>query len=171
MSNPVLIKLYSDLLNKEVEVICNEVKASIDEVNKLALSQAWKILQLTSIKIVQILESVATDLSGPDKKNIALTSLSLFYDKVLKSVSIPMIPYWIEPILHRYVKQILMLLISSSIDVTVSTFRELGIFISKRTKKISPSKELIPGYQGYQGYQAFSNTPIKPKISKKRKKQ
>lgn len=168
MSNPVLIKSYSDLLNKEVEVICNEVKASIDEVNKLALSQAWKILQLTSIKIVQILESVATDLSGPDKKNIALTSLSLFYDKVLKSVSIPMIPYWIEPILHRYVKQILMLLISSSIDVTVSTFRELGIFISKRTKKISPSKELIPGYQGYQ---AFSNTPIKPKISKKRKKQ
>jgi hypothetical protein len=135
MSDESSIQLYTNILNKEVETLSAEAKASLDEVKKVALSQAWKLLQLAIAKIIQTLETIATDLSGPEKKIVAMTSLSLFYDNVLQSISIPMIPSWLEPILRQYIKSIFMVLISSSIDAMVATFRQIGIFVSKSTVK------------------------------------
>jgi hypothetical protein len=165
MSDSKSIEFYSNILNKEVENLSTEAKASLDTVKKIALSEAWKILQLAIAKIIQTLEIIATDLSGSEKKIVAMTSLSLFYDNVLQSISIPMIPSWLEPILRTYIKAIFVVLISSSIDAMVATFRQVGVFA-----KHKQHKEDIAGYQGYQTAQ-IKNPSVKTRSSKKRKKQ
>jgi hypothetical protein len=165
MSDSKSIEFYSNILNKEVENLSTEAKASLDTVKKIALSEAWKILQLAIAKIIQTLEIIATDLSGSEKKIVAMTSLSLFYDNVLRSISIPMIPSWLEPILRKYIKAIFVVLISSSIDAMVATFRQVGVFA-----KHKQHKEDIAGYQGYQTA-PIKNPSVKTRSSKKRKKQ
>lgn len=143
MGNETAIELYSSIVNKEIENLSLEAKASLDEVKKVALSEAWKLLQIAVAKIIQVLENIATDLSGPEKKIVAMTSLSLFYDNVLQSISIPMIPSWFEPILRKYIKSIFMVLVSSSIDAMVSTFRQIGVFVSKSDVKSQKSQSKV----------------------------
>lgn len=88
-------------------------------------------MQLAVASIVQIIENIGTDLSSPDKKTLAMNLLSGFYDKVFLVVDIPVVPNVLEPIIHKYVKAFLMILVSASIDAMVTTFRNTGIFIKK----------------------------------------
>jgi len=46
-------------------------------------------------------------------------------------VDVPFVPNIIEPIIHKYVKSFLMIMVSSSIDATVTIFRQTGIFLRK----------------------------------------
>jgi hypothetical protein len=48
-------------------------------------------------------------------------------------VDIPLVPSLVEPIIHSYIKKILMIMVSASIDATVTIFRETGIFLKKGT--------------------------------------
>jgi hypothetical protein len=75
---------------------------------------------------------MGTELSSPEKKALAMDLISGFYDKVFLVVDIPVVPNLLEPIIHRYVKQFLMILVSSSIDAMVTTFRNTGVFFNKR---------------------------------------
>jgi ABC-type lipopolysaccharide export system ATPase subunit len=104
---------------------------SLQNLKSVALSEVWKTLQLVTASVVQIIESVATDLSGPEKKAIAIDYLNSFYDKVFLVVDLPFVPALVEPIIHRYIKKILMIMVSASIDATVTIFRETGIFLKK----------------------------------------
>jgi hypothetical protein len=88
-------------------------------------------MQLAVASTIQIIENIGTDLNSPDKKTLAMNLLSGFYDKVFLVVDIPVVPNVLEPIIHRYVKAFLMVLVSSSIDAMVTTFRNAGIFIKK----------------------------------------
>lgn len=99
----------------------------------MALSEAWKALQLVVASTVQIIELVAQDLEGPEKKQIAIEYINSFYDKVFLIIDIPLVPSMVEPIIHSYIKKILMVMVSSSIDATVTIFRETGIFLKKGT--------------------------------------
>lgn len=118
----------------ELDKFVIETKLSLQELKKTAISQAWKILQLAVVTTVQVLQNLATDLSGPDKKNIAMNALSDFYDKVFLVIDIPFVPSVIEPLFRKYVKTLLMLLVSSSIDAMVTTFKQIGIFKSEPIK-------------------------------------
>jgi hypothetical protein len=82
---------------------------------------------------VQIIEILAKDLEGPEKKKIALDYINAFYDKVFLVIDLPLVPALVEPIIHSYIKKILMIMVSSSIDATVTIFRETGIFLKKGT--------------------------------------
>jgi hypothetical protein len=104
---------------------------TLQNLKRLALSEAWKVLQLTVASVVQVLESVATDLSGPDKKAIAIEYLNEFYDKFLVRVDVPFVPNFLEPMIHKYIKYILMTMVSASIDATVTIFRNTGVFLKK----------------------------------------
>lgn len=115
----------------EVESLVNQTKQSLSEVKRVAVSQAWKILQLAVASVIQIIEQVGNDLAGPDKKAIAMEVLSKFYDSVFLVVDVPFVPNVIEPLVHKYVKAFLMTLVSSTIDAMVTTFRNTGVFRPK----------------------------------------
>ena len=118
------------ILEKATE-ITEKAKESLGGLKTVAIGEAWKILQLATAGVVQIIESVASDLEGKQKKEIALEYLSLLYDKVFLVIDIPVVPNLIEPLIHKYVKAILMILVASSIDATVAIFRQTGIFLRK----------------------------------------
>jgi hypothetical protein len=105
---------------------------------RIALSEAWKVLQLAVATVIQIVEAIGTDLSSPDKKQLAMNLLSEFYDKVFLVVDVPVVPNLLEPIIHKYVKAFLMLLVSSTIDSMVTVFRNTGVFKPK-----TPSVEVV----------------------------
>lgn len=121
-----------ELIQNEVQKLISQAKESLATVKKLAVSEAWKILQITTASVIQILEKAATELSGPEKKELAMTLISSFYDKVFTVVDIPMVPNILEPMIHKYVKGFLMILVSASIDAMVTTFRQVGVFIKKK---------------------------------------
>jgi hypothetical protein len=120
-----------ELVLNQAETITNQAKESLKNLKTIALSEAWKLLQLATARIVQIIETVAADLAGKDKKTIALQYLNSFYNDVFVIVDIPFVPSLVEPIIHKYVKQLLMIMVSASIDATVTIFRQTGVFIRK----------------------------------------
>ena len=132
-----------DQLKLELEKLVNQVKAQTKDARKIALDQAWKILQLVLAQLVTAIEEIGNELSGPDKKTIVLDLLSGFYDKVFIVVDIPFVPNFIEPIIHKNVKALLMILAGSSIDALVTTFRNVGVFIDPKNK-VDPSLDNIP---------------------------
>jgi hypothetical protein len=120
-----------DLLKPELENLIKESKLSLNEVKRVAISQAWKILQLAVANIIQKIELLSINETGKDKKAIAMELLNNFYDKVFIVIDIPFIPPLVEPLIHKYVKTFLMVLVGSTIDAMVTTFRETGVFDSK----------------------------------------
>lgn len=120
-----------DTIKTELDNFISETKKSVNEINKVAASQAWKILQLAIAITIQLLQNLAFDLSGPDKKIIAMNVLSEFYDKVFVVVDLPFVPSPIEPLVRKYIKAFLMSFVSSSIDAMVLTFKQIGIFDNK----------------------------------------
>ena len=123
-----------NLIAPEIDKLIAQAKLSLNEVKTVAISQAWKILQLAVASTIQVIENTATDLAGKDKKAIAMELLSKFYDSVFIIVDIPFVPNLVEPIIHKYVKSFLMILISSTIDAMVTTFRNTGVFVDPSVK-------------------------------------
>lgn len=120
-----------ELVLNELEKVHNELKNQLKTVKKIALSEAWKVLQLVTASAVRIIENLAKDLEGKEKKSIAIEYINSFYDKVFVVIDLPFVPNFIEPIIHSYVKSILMIMVGASIDATVTIFRETGIFLKK----------------------------------------
>lgn len=114
-----------------MEKLINKTKESYKDIKRFALSQAWNLLQLAVASVIQIIEIIATDLSSPDKKELAMEAMNKFYDSIFLIIDIPFIPPIIARYLHSYIKSFLMILINSSIDSMVKIFRETGIFKPK----------------------------------------
>lgn len=117
-----------ELLKPELNELILESKSALKEVKRVAITQAWKILQLAVANLIQSIEKTATDLAGKDKKIAAMELLSKFYDGVFIAIDLPFIPSVIEPFIHKYTKAFLMILLSATIDAMVTTFREVGVF-------------------------------------------
>ena len=125
--------LINEEVNKQLEDSTKELQLKLKDLKKVALYEAWKILQLAVANIVRQIETSCKDLAGSDKKNVAMNFISKFYDTTFVVVNVPMIPNILEPIIHRYVKGILMILAGASIDAMVTTFREVGVLLSKQS--------------------------------------
>lgn len=121
-----------EIITQEVEKLIVKVKESLQNVKRLAVNEAWKILQVATASVIQIIEKLGTDLSSSDKKALAMDLISGFYDKIFIVVDIPVVPNLLEPIIHKYVKSFLMILVGASIDALVTTFRQTGIFLQKK---------------------------------------
>ena len=122
-----------ELILNEVEKLISRTKESFKDVKRFAIDQAWKLLQLAIASIIQIIEIIGQDLSSPQKKELAMSMISKFYDSLFLAVDIPVVPHIIEGYIHSYVKSFLMILVSSTIDSMVKIFREAGIFKPKLT--------------------------------------
>jgi len=124
--------LVKEVITKEFQKLIDQTKLALNDVKRIALSEAWKILQLAIATVIQIIESLAVEYSGPDKKVLAMELISKFYDSVFTIVDIPVVPNILEPIIHKYVKAFLLVLVGSTIDAMVTTFRNIGIFQKKQ---------------------------------------
>lgn len=131
-----------ELVQVKVDLLINQVKLSLKDLKAVAISEAWKILQLAVIEIIQEIEEIGSDLKGKDKKALAMELLSKFYDSVFMIIDIPFVPNLIEPIIHRHVKSLLMILLGSTIDAMVTAFRQIGIF--EDPALIDPSVDSAP---------------------------
>lgn len=120
-----------DLIRAEVEKLILSSKSSLENVKRIAIAEAWKLLQLATATIIQIIEAIGNDISGPEKKALAMDLLNKFYDNVFVVVDIPVMPNILEPVIHRYLKAFLMILVSASIDALVTTFRNTGVFLKQ----------------------------------------
>lgn len=131
-----------ELVQAKVDLQVNQVKLSLKDLKTVAISEAWKILQLAVIEIIQEIEESGPDLKGKDKKALAMELLSKFYDSVFMIIDIPFVPNLIEPIIHRHVKSLLMILLGSTIDAMVTAFRQIGLF--EDPALIDPSVDSFP---------------------------
>jgi hypothetical protein len=111
-----------------IQSLVDKAKAILKAVKEVAMPQAWNVLQLATVDVIQSIENNSPTLKGADKKTLAMTMISNFYDQVFTVVNFPFVPKILQPIIQKYVKQLLMLLVSSSIDALVTTFRDNGIF-------------------------------------------
>jgi hypothetical protein len=126
-----------------IKALVDKAKAILQSVKEVAMPQAWNILQLATVDIIQSIENNNPTLKGSDKKTLAMTMISNFYDQVFTLVNFPFVPKLLQPIIQKYVKQLLMLLVSSSIDAFVITFRNNGIFIDPSVV-ITPDVDKTP---------------------------
>lgn len=125
-----------EIIKQEVINLIQKTKESVGEIKTLAIGEAWKILQLLTAAVIQIIEKIGTDLSGIEKKKIAMDSISQFYDAIFNVIDLPFLPGAIESLLHEYVKKILMMLVDSAIDAMVATFRDVGVFVVAKTSSL-----------------------------------
>jgi hypothetical protein len=119
------------LIISEVNKLIDNTQKSIEHLKAIAISEAWKLLQLAVATIIQIIESIGKDMEGAEKKKLAMELINDFYDKVFLVVDIPYLPSMLESYLHNYVKKFLMILVSSTIDSMVTIFRNTGVFLKK----------------------------------------
>lgn len=120
------------LITQEVEKLTITTQKSLAHIKAIAIDEAWKLLQIATATIIQIIESIGKDLAGPDKKKLAMDLISNFYDKVFVIIDIPYVPNMLEGYIHQYVKQFLMILVGSTIDSMVTIFRNTGVFLKKQ---------------------------------------
>lgn len=126
-----------------INTLVEKAKEILKNVKKVAMPQAWKVLQLATVDVIQTIESNNPTLKGADKKTLAMAMISNFYDQVFTVVNFPFVPNLLQPIIQKYVKQLLMLLISSSIDALVTTFRDNGIFTDPHAT-VTPDVDKVP---------------------------
>jgi hypothetical protein len=129
-------------LFSKLQSLVDKVKTTLDQNKSVAISTAWGILQIATAEAIQVIEDNNPSLKGSSKKEIALSMISTFYDKVFLVISIPFIPVVLQPIIQKYVKALLMLLVSSTIDSMVEIFRKTGVFDDPNT--VDPSVDNVP---------------------------
>lgn len=129
-------------LSSKLQDLIDKVKSTLSNNKSVAVTQAWGILQLAVAEAIQIIEDNNPSLKGSNKKEIALSMISNFYDKVFLVVNIPFVPVMFQPIIQKYIKILLMLLVSSTIDSMVEIFRKTGIFEDPNT--VDPSVDNTP---------------------------
>lgn len=124
------LSLKNELHQKLTDLIKNN-QDDLNNIKKVAIDKAWEILQLATAEIIQNIQIYYPEYTGKDKKNIAMDCLTIFYDSVFSIINIPFVPAFLNPIIHKYVKAILMIMVSSSIDAMVTIFKQAGVFQKK----------------------------------------
>ena len=112
-----------------LENLVAKAKEILKNAKTVAMPQAWNVLQLATAEVIQNVEDNNPSLKGVDKKTLAMGMISKFYDQTFTIINFPFVPQVLQPIIQKYVKQILMILISATIDALVTTFRNSGIFV------------------------------------------
>jgi len=116
-----------------IKSLVDQAKVLLQSVSVVAMPEAWKVLQLAVAEVIQSIENNNPNLKGADKKTLAMTMLSNFYDQVFTIINFPFVPKFLQPIIQKSVKSLLMILVSASIDSLVTIFRNNGIFAKPDT--------------------------------------
>ena len=144
-------KTTSDLVREELQSLTNYAKSAFATVQSFAIAEAWKILQLLVASTVRIIENIATDLAGSEKKELAMEVIENFYDTIFTHIDLPFLPSAIESIIHEYIKKILMILVDSAIDAMVTTLKDVGVFNTEAVSSQSDKEKHKP-YKDFCGH-------------------
>lgn len=135
-------QILSIELSSALESLTKSVKESLMNSKNITMSKAWGILQLAVAETIKTIESTTPSLKGVTKKEIALNMISSFYDKAFLIVTIPYVPAPLQPIISKYTKALLMLLVSSAIDSMVQIFKQTGIF-TNNSNSVDPALDSV----------------------------
>jgi len=116
-----------------IETLVDSAKKTLKSVSIVAMPEAWKVLQLAVAEVIQSIEDNSPNLKGADKKTLAMTMISNFYDQVFTIINFPFVPKFLQPIIQKSVKSLMMILVSASIDSLVTIFRNSGVFLKSDT--------------------------------------
>lgn len=119
--------MLANLVNQEVEKLVQKTKGQLNDLKSIPLAQAWKILDDRITDVVLFLQTFATDLTKPEKKEQAMAIMSNFYDQIFLVVEFPFVPKLLQPIVQKFIKQLLFIFISSAIDSAVTTLKKTGV--------------------------------------------
>jgi hypothetical protein len=120
--------MSNQMVQLQINNIVDSAKTILKQAQSVAVPQAWNLLQLAIAEIIQQIQLTHPELKGSNKKEIAMNAVSSFYDRVFLIVEFPFLPQFLQPIIQRYVKQLLMVLVGASIDAMVTTFKNTGVF-------------------------------------------
>lgn len=129
MTNNIQIKVSNRELSKFLDTLIDNIKKTLGQSTNITISVAWKFLQLAVAEIIKAIEINNPNLVGIEKKQIAIIMIGNFYDKVFTTITIPYIPLFLQPLLQKYMKILLMTLVGATIDSMVQIFRQNGIFL------------------------------------------
>jgi hypothetical protein len=116
-----------------IQSLVDKAKSLLQSASVVAMPEAWKVLQLAVAEIIQSIEDNNPNLKGADKKTLAMTMISNFYDQVFTIINFPFVPKFLQPIIQKSVKSLLMILVSATIDSLVTIFRNNGTFVNPDT--------------------------------------
>lgn len=120
-----------EIIKNEVQKIIQQSKESLNEIKVFALAEVWKLLQLLTAVVIQLIENLGHNLSSPEKKELAMEVIGKFYDEIFVNIRISFIPSFIASLFKVHIKSIIMIFVSSGIDAMVTTFRQVGVFKPK----------------------------------------
>jgi hypothetical protein len=112
----------------------DEVKEAIDKivakykelaVDGLTFTEMWTLFNNATATLVQLVEKYG-DYTGEEKKAVVLQALDHFYDEVIEPIDIKAIPNFIEPIVDKAMKELLLVLAGPAIDALVNIFNKGG---------------------------------------------
>jgi|TARA_R100000008_G_scaffold6036_1_gene3461 hypothetical protein len=116
--------LYDTIEEGITSVIAAYKEAKADD-NKVSFSEIVAIGSKAIGSFVVIAESFS-GLSSEEKKNAVVSAVGQLYDEVLAPYDIEKIPNFIEPILDKGIKQLLLALSDGIIDAIVALYNENG---------------------------------------------
>ena len=116
-------KLLGELQAAITKIINSYDKASSD--GKLTFSEIWGLFQNALATLIQLTEKYA-EYTGEQKKEVVLAALDQLFDRVIKPIDIKGVPNFLEPIVDKALKQLLMTLAGPAIDSLVNIFNKTG---------------------------------------------
>lgn len=120
-----------EIIKNEVQKIIEQSKESLNEIKVFALAEVWKLLQLLTAVVIQLIENLGHNLSSPEKKELAMEVIGRFYDEIFVNIKISFMPSFVTSLFKVHIKSIIMIFVSSGIDAMVTTFRQVGVFKPK----------------------------------------
>jgi|SRR6056300_674733 hypothetical protein len=141
-------KTSRDIVRDELNSLTSAAQQTFSQIQSFAIAETWKILQLLVASTVRIIENVATDLAGSEKKELAMEVIENFYDTIFTHIDLPFLPSAIESVLHQYIKKILMILVDSAIDAMVATLKDVGVF-TKESVEIQTERQKQKPYKDF----------------------
>jgi hypothetical protein len=140
-------------MQPQSQKLYDDVKAAIDQIiakykelaaDGLSFSEVWTLFQNATATLIQLVQKYG-DYSGEQKKEVVIEALGRLYDEVIAPIDLKGIPNFLEPIVDRALKQLLLTFAGPAIDSLVNIFNKTGWGGGGQSP--SPAPDPIPGPQ------------------------
>lgn len=115
--------LYDDAKELVNQVIAQYKAAMADSV--LTWQEGMKLVASSVATFVRLVEKFQ-GYTGAEKKEVVLTAIGQLFDEVIAPALDGKIPTWINPMVDKLLKQVMLELASAWIDSTVNVFNVMG---------------------------------------------
>jgi hypothetical protein len=138
------MSLYDDVQDSITQIIASYQTVVAD--GKLTLSELWTLFQNATATLVQLVERYS-GYSGTEKRDVVLAALGTLYDEIIAPVDIKGVPNFLEPLVDKSLRELLLTLAGPAIDSLVNIFNKTGWGTSGAGQPTGGS--LPPGFNPY----------------------